>query len=808
MNRSVGRLGAAARAAAFAVLALAALALAVPERAQAQTVTTLVSNTGQGSTGTTQWSWRLSQTFTTGMNTDGYTLSAVEVGYQDGSSDEFAVSVCTVNASGYPTAECNALTPPSVFSVGILEFTTPTGTTINLNASTTYAVLLAAASASVNYGQTTSAGEDSGGAIGWSLANQFDVEARTTMPFMWGAHTSGSAIRIAIKGTVKTTPTTAPRVTSIERQSPSTSPTNANSLTWRVTFDEAVSNVGTADFSVTGTTATLAVTGSGTTYDVTVSGGNLADLDATVTLAFASGQDIEDAAGNALTNTTPTGTNENDYVVDNTAPTVAITGVPDPSNAPFTATFTFSEDVTGFVVGDIGLGNATASGFTMTNARVYTALITPATDGEVTVDVAAGVAEDEAGNDNTVATRARSTYTGSANTPATGAPTGIALSVSPNEVGEGDTATTVTVTATLDGTGTLSNPTTVTVRIGASSIVIGGTDDIFPLGDTATEGTDYQTIQHFDLTIPANARSGAGTFTLTPMQDTVAEGDETITVAGTVDGFTVTGTELTLKDDETAPTEITLTVSPDEVAENDNGTIVTVTATLQGNATLPGATRVSVQIGASSDGATEGTDYLSISDFELTIPGEESSVTGRFRLTPKQDTVAEGDETISVLGTAIGFTVTDTEVTLTDDETSPAAITLSVSPDTVREDDTTGTTVTVTASLEGRVTRSVATTVTVQMGASGDSATEGMDYVEVSDFTVTIPGGMLSGTETFTLTPSQDSMAEGDETISALGTANGFTVTGTQVTIEDDEPTGIALSLLPTKLRKTKGGLR
>ena len=380
------------------------------------------------------------------------------------------------------------------------------------------------------------------------------------------------------------------------------------------------------------------------------------------------------------------------------------------------------------------------------------------------------------------------------------APTGIALSVSPNEVGEGDTATTVTVTATLDGTGTLSNPTTVTVRIGASSIVIGGTEDIFPLGDTATEGTDYQTIQHFDLTIPANARSGAGTFTLTPIQDTVAEGDETITVAGTVDGFTVTGTELTLKDDETAPTEITLTVSPDEVAENDNGTIVTVTATLQGSATLPGATRVSVQIGASSDGATEGTDYLSISDFELTIPGEESSVTGRFRLTPKQDTVAEGDETISVLGTAIGFTVTGTEVTLADDETSPAAITLSVSPDTVREDDTTGTTGTVTASLEGRVTRSVATTVTVQIGASGDSAMEGMDYVEVSDFTVTIPGGMLSGTETFTLTPSQDSMAEGDETISALGTANGFTVTGTQVIIEDDEPTGIALSLLPTKI--------
>ena len=82
---------------------------------------------------------------------------------------------------------------------------------------------------------------------------------------------------------------------------------------------------------------------------------------------------------------------------------MAITGVPDPSSAPFTATFTFSEDVTGFVQGDIELGNATASGFTMTNARVYTALITPGADGTVTVDVDASVAEDAAGNGNTAA---------------------------------------------------------------------------------------------------------------------------------------------------------------------------------------------------------------------------------------------------------------------------------------------------------------------------------------------------------------------------------------------------------------------
>ena len=87
-----------------------------------------------------------------------------------------------------------------------------------------------------------------------------------------------------------------------------------------MTFDEHVANVDAADFAVSGTAATVTavdeVTAS-TVYDVTVSGGDLADLNGTVTLGFASGQNIQDAANNALANLTPTGT-ENTYAVDNT----------------------------------------------------------------------------------------------------------------------------------------------------------------------------------------------------------------------------------------------------------------------------------------------------------------------------------------------------------------------------------------------------------------------------------------------------------------------------------------------------------
>ena len=153
-------------------------------------------------------------------------------------------------------------------------------------------------------------------------------------------------------------------------------------------------------------TATLTVTEvtASTVYDVTASGGDLAGLDATVTLSIVSGQNIADTSDNNLSNTAPTGTNENTWVVDNIAPTVTITGVPPTSTAAFMATFTFSDAVTEFVVGDITLGNATASEFTMTSTTVYTALITPTDNGTVTVDVAVDVAADAAGNGNTAAT--------------------------------------------------------------------------------------------------------------------------------------------------------------------------------------------------------------------------------------------------------------------------------------------------------------------------------------------------------------------------------------------------------------------
>ncbi len=116
----------------------------------------------------------------------------------------------------------------------------------------------------------------------------------------------------------------APSTTSFALQTPATSPTNADTLVFRVTFNEAVTGVAAADFVATGTTATPSVSAVSTSvYDVTLSGGDLASLYGTVGLNFNS-PTITDLAGNTLPNTEPT--TDESYFVDNTTLTATIVG--------------------------------------------------------------------------------------------------------------------------------------------------------------------------------------------------------------------------------------------------------------------------------------------------------------------------------------------------------------------------------------------------------------------------------------------------------------------------------------------------
>ena len=357
------------------------------------------------------------------------------------------------------------------------------------------------------------------------------------------------------------------------------------------------------------------------------------------------------------------------------------------------------------------------------------------------------------------------------------------ITVSPSSVSEGAGATTITVTVT---TGGVSASEAVEVPFKVSS-------------GTAASGTDFAAVLDFNEVLKAGETTVSGTFILTPKQDTVIEGDETIKVSipGANPALEAT---LTLTDDD--QTDITLTVSPSSWRESGSYAGVKVTAATDGDTFTTDRT-VSVTAGDTNDSATSGTDYEAIDDFDITIKAGKTSAYAAITLTPTDDTVVEGDETISVDGTSTGLTVNGTSITLTDDDSTE--ITIRISPSSVAEGDE-ATSVSVTVVTDGD-TFAEDVTVTVSFGDSKDSATSGTDYAAVADLDVTITAGDTKGSDSFILTPKQDTLIEGDEAISIDGTATDLTVNGTSAKITDDDTVPeINLAVNPSSVSEDAGG--
>ena len=181
-----------------------------------------------------------------------------------------------------------------------------------------------------------------------------------------------------------------------------------------------------------------------------------------------------------------------------------------------------------------------------------------------------------------------------------------------------------------------------------------------------------------------------------------------------------------LEDDDEASTSVELSVSPGSVSEDGGARQIAVTAALDGAARLE-ATAVTVSVGAAGDTAASGSDYQAVSDFVLTIPPEVSlSGEATFTLTPVDDEIAEGDEAITVRGSASGLTVEPAALTLEDledDDEASSSVELSVSPASASEDGG-AQQIEVTAALDGAA-RLEAMAVTVSVGAAGDAAASG-----------------------------------------------------------------------------------
>ncbi|MFT6252705.1 MAG: hypothetical protein ACJAW9_002646 [Sulfitobacter sp.] len=163
-----------------------------------------------------------------------------------------------------------------------------------------------------------------------------------------------------------------------------------------ITLSEASSNFAVGDLTLTNATATLA--GSGTSYTAVLTPSS----DGEVKLSVGAGT-FTDAVGNGNTVS-----NEVTTTYDTTAPTVSIGAFTGAANGNKTAVITLSEVSNNFAVGDLTLTNAAAT--LSGSGTSYTAVLTPSSDGEVKLSVAANTFTDAAGYDNSASNEVSSTY--------------------------------------------------------------------------------------------------------------------------------------------------------------------------------------------------------------------------------------------------------------------------------------------------------------------------------------------------------------------------------------------------------------
>jgi hypothetical protein len=217
----------------------------------------------------------------------------------------------------------------------------------------------------------------------------------------YATNSAGTTYGSALSFTTTQAPTS---VVSISRVG--SSPTNAGTVSYTVTFATAVTGLSASNFALvaTGSVAGASITGvsgAGTTYTVAVSTGT---GDGTLGLNLVNATGISPGLSNTLPFVGQV------YTIDKTAPTVTITSPTVPNGgytttAPLTFVVTFSEAVMGYDFANIfsNISNVAAGTLNSNNAPTYSLLLTPAAPGAVTLSVPAGIVTDAAGNANAAA---------------------------------------------------------------------------------------------------------------------------------------------------------------------------------------------------------------------------------------------------------------------------------------------------------------------------------------------------------------------------------------------------------------------
>jgi len=345
--------------------------------------------------------------------------------------------------------------------------------------------------------------------------------------------------------------------------------------------------------------------------------------------------------------------NTNTFTIDATKPNVVITSTAGASGgstttSPIPFTVTFSESVTGFVLGDVSSTNSTLGSFSG-SGTTYTFSAIPSSTGAVTINIAAGIAQDAAGNTNNAATPFSITYS----VPATAAPT---------MVTPANGSVTSNRTPVYSGTSVTGSPT-ITIYVDGTSV---GTTTADGVGNwTFTQPGNLSLATH---TVYATAQlsgnsvsvsSNTNTFTVA---GSISTSSGTFTALNTTYGtvsaassVNVTGTSL--------GTDITATPSSTSNFEvSTDGTTFGNTATISGSGSVSGTIYVRLKATAGANASITGSVTLTSTGANSPVITIPSSSVAKASLTYTADAKSKiyGAAIPTLTGTVSGFANAET----------------------------------------------------------------------------------------------------------------------------------------------------
>ena len=450
---------------------------------------------------------------------------------------------------------------------------------------------------------------------------------------------------------------------------------------------------------------------------------------------------------------------------DTSVPTVEITGVPDriSGTGDITATFTFSEDVTGFATGDVTVTGGTKGTFTATSATVYTLAVTPDGGANVVVTVAANAATDGTNTGPASAEAATAVWTALVFDPA-------AVTV----VEEASATYTVALSSQPDGN------VTVTVG-GASGEVTFDTDSTTPGTQTTAltfSTTNWSTPRTVTVLAAADGDTANDSATLTHTASGGGYGSVTGDVAVTVTDNDTPGLVLD-------PTSLT-------VAEGGSGAYTVALATEPtGNVTVTVA-------GASGDVTVDTNPGMDGDQSTLTFTTGTWSTAQTVTVSAGQDNDTTNDSatlTHSASGGGYGSVTGNVAVTVTDDDT--VGVTTAQPTDRQVTEGSTTDTATFTVVLNTPPSQPVAVAVTAPDGlelSTGGTFGRSQQVAFTNSFWSTPQTVTVRATDDNTDSPIGRELTVTYSTSSRDNNYHSLSGDAATVTVVDNDPTAVTLA--------------